>query len=225
MALLLSDTFDYSNGVVTNEFATYNPGKPKIHVSSTWIATSGTLFAQDGQGYSGRPDGGPADIDSTKGNGSAVYRVITRRRNFAEVYAQFDLTNRGLVTTPRTPAHDYDGVHVFLRRQDEDNTYYVTVNRRDNTVVIKKKLGGNYIVLNTPVARKVPFGGVQKRVQASVRTEADGSVRLRLFVNHQLIQEAVDPANQGPIRAPGTVGIRGDNCEFLFDNFEVHSLA
>jgi hypothetical protein len=28
-----------------------------------------------------------------------------------------------------------------------------------------------------------------------------------------------------PIRAPGAVGIRGDNAEFLFSRFEVSSLA
>jgi hypothetical protein len=55
MGMLLRDSFAYPDGVITNEFATHNPGKHGIHTSAIWLATSGTLFAKNGQGLSGHP--------------------------------------------------------------------------------------------------------------------------------------------------------------------------
>src|SRR5947209_4695919 len=119
MGLLFNDSFDYPDGVVTNEFAAHNPGKPKIHTSPLWVATSGSLLARGGQGYSGPPDEGPCGIDSQPKNGSAVYRVVTQRTDFFNCYVQFDLRFVGLGATTRTAPMDYDGVHVFLRRQGD----------------------------------------------------------------------------------------------------------
>ena len=71
----------------------------------------------------------------------------------------------------------------------------------------------------------VSAGAVLKKVQASVRNEADGTVKLKLYVNGLKVLEVVDAAAGGPILSPGAVGIRGDNCEFYLDNFEVHSIV
>src|SRR5262249_50635268 len=175
MAVILRDSFDYPDGVVTNEFATHNPGKPKIHVSPLWLATSGTLFARGGQGHSGHPpDSKKVDIDSAKGNNSAVYRVITRRTDFLNVYVQFDLRFVPLLTTQGTPATDHDGVHVFLRRQGGSGhaytTYYASVFRRDGTAVIKRKtspLNDVYVTIDKPVPHAVSPGALLQKVQAS----------------------------------------------------------
>jgi hypothetical protein len=230
MALLFQDNFDYADGVVTNEYATHHPNTPGAHVSPVWMATSGTLFARGGQGYTGVPDANTVDIDSVKGNNSAVLRVITQRTDFRDVVVEFDLKLVRFVTTPQTPATPHDGVHVFLRRQGafEHNyrTYYVSLFRRDGLAMIKKKLSptnDTYLELartNNPVSA----GAVLKRVQVSVRTEADGSVRLKYYVNGMPLLETVDPAANGPFLDPGSVGLRGDNCEFFFDNFRVYSV-
>jgi hypothetical protein len=233
MSMLLRDSFAYPDGVITNEFATRNPGKRGIHTSAIWLATSGTLFAKSGQGLSGNPpDHKKPDIDSVEGNNSAVYRVITHRTDFRDVVVQFDLTFVRLVSTPGTPPKDYDGVHVFLRRRGGSehaySTYYLSVFRRDGTSIIKRKpspRNDNYLSLCPPVHHRVSPGTVLKKVQAFIRNERDGSVKLKLSVNNRKIVEVVDSMAAGPILHPGAVGIRGDNCEFRLDNFEVHSVA
>src|SRR6185369_15401481 len=79
---------------------------------------------------------------SQKGNNSAVFRLTTRQDNFLNVLVEFDLMHQGLNSTDKTPPVDWDGVHIFLRYQSQYNLYYASVNRRDNTVVIKKKIPG-----------------------------------------------------------------------------------
>ncbi len=232
MGRLFADTFDYPDGVVTNEFATRNPGKPKVHTSPLWLATSGTLFAKGGLGYTGHPpDSKSVDIDSVQGNNSAVYRVVTQRTDFLNVYVQFDLWFVQLLSTQGTPPTDHDGVHVFLRRTGGSGhayrTYYASVLRRDGQAVIKRKpspLNDSYVTVGQPVPHTVSAGAVLKKVQATVRNESDGTVKLKLYVGGNKILEVVDAVAGGPISSPGAVGIRGDNCEFYLDNFEVHSL-
>ena len=223
--LLFADAFDYPDGVITNEYATKHPKDPRSHLSPRWTATSGSLFARDGKAWSGLPDDAgndEVDVDSKLRNNSAKLRVITKRADFLSVVVSFNLTNLQLVTTSETEERDFDGFHVFIRRQTEDLTYYVSVNRRDNTVVIKRKRDC-YYPLNDPAAFNVPLG-VPQRVRVESWTVAAGSVAFRLLIDDVLIQEAVDDS-ENAITVPGAVGIRGDNCEFLVDDFEVHEFV
>ena len=57
---LLSDQFGQPNGLITNEFAYYNPHSAAARVSPVWIATSGSLFARDQAGWTGVPNAGNA---------------------------------------------------------------------------------------------------------------------------------------------------------------------
>src|SRR5262249_26042817 len=124
-----------------------------------------------------------------------------------------------------------DGVHVFLRRDGGSGhayrTYYASVIRRDGQAVIKRKpspLNDSYVTIGKPVPHTVSAGAVLKKVQATVRNESDGTVKLKLYVGGINPLEVVDAVAGGPIRPRGAVGIRGDNCEFSLDNFEVHPL-
>src|SRR6266700_7449275 len=47
---LLADNFGRPDGLITNEFAAYNPHNPAAVRSSIWIATSGSLFARGNAG-------------------------------------------------------------------------------------------------------------------------------------------------------------------------------
>jgi hypothetical protein len=219
--VLLADDFDYPHGLLTNEYATRHPGDPGIYVCDNWIATSGSLFVRDGEGYSGLPDGGEngVTIDSIPENGSAVLRVISRRIDFANVEVTFDIHPIQLVTTPRTPEKDWNGLHVFIRRQDENNTYYVDVGRRDGLIQIKRKRDGSYDPLAMPVRYPMAFGST-RNVRVAVATLPDGSVELRLALDGVEVQRAID-SSERKIVAPGAIGVRGDNCEFTFDNFSV----
>jgi hypothetical protein len=164
---------------------------------------------------------------SSDANGSAIFRLVTRQDDFGDAVVTFDLVNLGLTSTGRTPQAAWDGVHVFLRYQEEQHTYYASVNRRDDTVVIKKKVrggpsnGGTYVNLSDELPYSVPHG-VPQHVRASIRTFADGAVGISIFVNDVMVVSGIDDGIGGdPITYPGRIGIRGDNCEFLLDNFRV----
>ena len=106
------------------------------------------------------------------------------------------------------------------------------MNRRDNTVVIKKKVpggssnGGTYHDISPVAVRSVPYGQPQQ-VQATVQTLANGSVKIVLSVNGQLIVEGLDDGTKGgaPIVAQGAVGVRGDNANIELDDFSVAHLG
>jgi hypothetical protein len=228
--LLVSDSFDRPDGLITNEFAFWDPGDSSSVVSPTWQLDSGSLFVLAGTGWTGVPDDTPPNATSSTGTDSAIFRLVTRRSDLGNVSVSFSLDNTGLSTTPSTPAVAWDGVHVFLRYQSETSLYYASINRRDGTSVIKKKVtggpdnGGTYYDLTPYVSHPVPYGTWQS-VTATVRTNADGSVTIRLLSGGQLVVEATDHGTGGPpITSPGRVGLRGDNSNFRFDNFQVSAL-
>lgn len=219
-----------TNGLVTNEFAYWSPRNPSRHDSPAWEMDSGSLFAQDGIGWTGLPDAVAPNASSTNGNDSAVFRLNTKRRDFTDVSVSFDLLNHGYVTTSRTPAVGWDGVHIWLRYQSQFSLYVASVNRRDGTIAIKKKVpggpsnGGTYYTLATGT-HPVRLDAWQ-HVGASIRTEQNGAVTIQLFADGRQILSASDDGRIGgpPILAAGAVGIRGDNCNFHFKNFSVTDL-
>jgi hypothetical protein len=219
---LLREDFSYSDGLITNETAHWSPTNPSAVYSPIWDQTSGTFYAQGNQGWTGMPD---------SQNNSAVFRVTTQRADFRDVSVSFSLLNQGLTTTARTPAVAWDGLHIFLRYQTEAHLYYASLNRRDNTVIIKKKIpggpsnGGTYYNLSPAIPFNVPYNAWQS-VKATVKTNPNQSVTIQLFQQGQLLASATDTGAIGgpPITAAGRVGIRGDNANLKFDNFLVQSL-
>src|SRR4051794_5178807 len=177
-----------TNSVVTNEYSYWNPSDTAAAKSANWEMGSGTLFAQTGSGWSGRPDTcDNVDRYSQTCNNSAVFRLATKRHDFGDVSLDLDLNSSGLTSTASTPPVAWDGVHLWLRYQSEYNLYYASVNRRDNRVVIKKKCvggsenGGTYYELGPGEvsAPAWPVGSWQ-HVGASVQNNSDGSVTLKL---------------------------------------------
>ncbi len=228
---LFVDQFSQPDGLITNEYAYYDPGESDAVASPRWQLDSGSLFALGNTGWSGIPDDRVPNAKSTNGTDSAIFRLVTRQSNFADVAVSLRLDNQGLVTTPSTPAVDWDGIHIFLRYQSEFSLYYASINRRDGTAVIKKKVpggpdnGGTYYELTSYVSHAVPYNTWQS-IKATVRTNADGSVTIDLYSGGQLVVEGVDTGIGGPpITSAGRVGIRGDNCNFRFDDFRVDPLG
>jgi hypothetical protein len=226
---MLEDHFTGPDGLIASEHPEVLVGDRRARRSPIWRMSSGSLFRRAGEAWTGRPDAGP-DACSCRANGSAVFRMVSRRADFDDAAMSFALRTVGLTATERTPARSWDGVHVMLRWQSPQSTYYVTINRRDNRAVIKKKVpggpanGGTYIDLRPPTAFSVPYGREQ-HVRATVQTRHDGSVAIRLSVDGKVIAEAVDRGIGGaPIRSPGAVGVRGDNAEFALDDLRVTAL-
>jgi hypothetical protein len=204
------DDFTGPDGLITAEGQPIPPGE-------LWQMTSGSLFREGGTGWSGVPDGGRAP-DAT---GSAVFRMVSVERDFNDVDVSVTLRVDDLLETGRTPAQDYDGAHIWVRYQSEYALYAVSVDRRDDTMTIKKKCaggtdnGGTYYDLNRYMpGAPIPFGQWQQ-VTVGVQDQPDGSVKITAN-RDGMSMEAVDTGvGCAPLRSGG-VGIRGDNGELRF---------
>jgi len=106
----------------------------------------------------------------------------------------------------------------------------VSVNRRDSSVVIKKKCpggpsnGGTYYSLAKAIPNEpIPFG-VWQQIAVSIRDNADGSVSIGFARGGAVVAEATDSGLGCPPNLQnGAVGIRGDNDNFSVENFRVRS--
>jgi hypothetical protein len=222
----LRDDFEVADGLIASEHeqAPLSPvaaKRPKL-----WQMTSGSLYARDRHAWSGPPKGRGSPGDPRSAPGSAVFRMLSVRDDFADMRMRFTLRNGGLFETERTPAAASDGIHAMVRYRDEASLYAVTVNRRDGTVAIKKKVpggpsnGGTYHTLATG-RHAVPYGSWQQ-VEVGALTNRDGSVTVTLAVDGRGLLEATDRGTGGkPITGAGRVGLRGDNCDLMLDDVVV----
>jgi hypothetical protein len=207
----LTDSFAGPDGLIAAE------GDPSGE-DSPWEMTSGSLFRQNGAGWSGVPDAG----GSQGHTGSAVFRMVSKQRDFSDADITAVIRVDDLVTTNRTPSQDFDGAHVWVRYESDRQLYAVSVDRRDSTMIIKKKCaggdsnGGTYYDLSAQRPDSpIPFGQWQ-HVRVAVRDEPDGSVSIRAD-RDGLSLDAVDTGiGCPPLRGDGAVGIRGDNAELRF---------
>ena len=213
--------------LVTNERAYHRPDMPGIRRSSDWWVTSGSLFARNGAGWTGRPDEVLPDAGSRNGTGSAIFRVVTARDDFGDVTVRLRLRVEALTTV--VGSHAYDGAHLFLRYQGPDEFYGVTVFRRDNLVVVKRKLPsesghGTYATL-AAATRAQPLDRWLD-LTARVVTLNSGSVRITLWIDGHRVLVATDRGRRGdPIKDAGRVGLRGDNCQFTFARFRADPIT
>ncbi|MFF5024695.1 hypothetical protein ACFY2J_10695 [Streptomyces collinus] len=215
-----------ARGLVTNEFAYWHPDAPRARHSPDWTMTSGSLFGLDGAGWTGHPDGERPDAASARATDSAVFRLASRRRDFADTRLSLRLRLTDLVTTPRTPAQSYDGVHLWLRFHSEQECYAVSVTRRDGLVAVKRKTpggpsnGGTYVTLATAPAGLSP--DVWTEVTATASDLPGHRVRITLELAGRRVLDVTDTA-PGDLSRPGGVGIRGDNTEFTFRDLVAHT--
>ena len=227
---LLSYGFTDTDQLVTNEYAYWNASVPGVRTSSRFEMNSGSLFIRQNAGWTGVPDRIPPNIASTNGTNSAVFRMTSRQGEFVDTQVDLRLKKVGLLTTH---PHDYDGVHILLRYQNEKSLYYASVSRRDNTVVIKKKVPGGpsnegtYHNLTPYVPFTVPTA-VWQSVRTTIRTNTNGTVTIALFINDMTTPVVVgtDSRTGGApeITGPGKIGVRGDNCEFELDELVIRQL-
>jgi hypothetical protein len=227
---LFAALFASGTHLVSNDYAYFNPGNPSAVQSADWLVTSGSLFSHNGAGWTGIPDSAKPNADSTNGTGSATFRIVTRRRDFGSVAVSFDLLNQRTVTTARTPARSWDGVHVFLHYRSQHSLYVLAINRRDNVVVIKKKRpggpanGGTYYTLGVPVSY-TPRRGHWQHVLVTIKANSHHTVSITVGINGRRLLSATDRGTGGrPLDQPGAIGLRGDNTEFQFAHFRIRVL-
>ena len=213
---VIEDSFTGPDGLIAAE-------KSKTADPTPWDVTSGSLFRDAGEGWTGRPDAGQRPGDT----GSAVFRMVSQQRDLSNVHMSLRLKVDGLSESDRTPAQTYDGAHIWLRYKSDRELYAVSVDRRDGTMVIKKKCvggdenGGTYYELDRPIVdAPIPFGQWQQ-VEVSVRDLPDGTVAISASRDGRVF-EAVDRGiGCPPLRGDGGVGIRGDNADLRFDDIRV----
>lgn len=202
-AALFHDGFNVRAGLLTNEYRHWN------HLPSRdprWQMTSGSLFSRRHMGWTGRPDGcSSASPSGSPCNASDVFRLNTRAHRFGNVRVGFDLENLRLTSSDRTPAEDWDGVHVKKKCAGGSTN------------------GGTYYELGPGEVPGYPIRfGRWWHVSAAVRDNPDGSVTITMRRNGRRLLRVTDRGvGCAPITARGAVGIRGDNDEFRFDDFTV----
>jgi hypothetical protein len=227
---LFAPVFASGTELVANDYADFNPQNPAAVQSKQWLVTSGSLFAHNRAGWTGVPDSVVPNATSSNGTGSATFRAVTRRRNFGSVAVVFNLLNQRTVTTPRTPARNWDGVHVLLHYQSPYSFYVVSVNRRDGLVLVKKKVpggpsnGGTYYTIGTP-AHFRPRPGRWQHVVVTIKASPRRSVTITATINRRRLLDVTDRGGSGPVLArAGAIGLRGDNTEFEFAHFQVRAI-
>ncbi|MEV6111450.1 hypothetical protein AB0L59_02780 [Streptomyces sp. NPDC052109] len=212
-------------GLVTNEYAYRHPHAAGARRSKDWVVTSGSLFAAQGAGWTGAPDTGFTGPDSAEVTDSAVFRLVSRRRDFDAVTVTTRVRLRPPITTPRTPAQDWDGGHLWLRYHSPQELYALSFRRRDGAVVIKRKVpaadasavdGGDYATL-AEARHAFPYDGWHQVTASAVNHP--GGVRLELAIDGTTVLSA-DDRTPGGLLAPGGVGIRADNSELFFRGFQ-----
>jgi hypothetical protein len=183
--------------------------------SSDWSVQAGALTAVDGAAWTGVPEGASgADV-----------RVLAGPDAVADAAVSFQLYNQGLVSDAQRPPAAHDGVHVWLRYRDAENLYAVSVARRDGMVRIQKKAAGRYYDLASPQPLPAGYNRWQ-RVTVAAQDGEEGAVKISAYVAGRLVASAVDDGVGGPaLSGAGRVGLRGDNCRFLLDDFTVTSLG
>ncbi len=224
---LFSDAFAGTDRLVTNAWANWNRNNPQAVVSPIWEVTSGSLFVRNKVGWSGVPDGAEPDAQSKNGTGSSVFRMNSKRKDLGNVRVDLRVRNLGMGAGGEAT----DGLHVWLRYQDQTQLYAASVNRRDNRIVIKKKLtggtenGGTYFELGS-APYTVPIGAWQN-FTVTIKTDkaSPGKVTITVAQDGKELARAVDAGIGGkPIVKPGAVGLRADNTEFEVSGFQVRKL-
>ena len=220
------ESFDGPDGLLTNEFAHWNPTRSDIVSSPAWDVTSGSLFVRNGAGWTGVPDRQTSEPRSEQGNGSAVFRALVT----ADIAANTSVTMRLRVVSyvDDSTSEDWDGAHILLRYEDEARLYTVSVARRDGTLAIKRKLPGgdanegHYLTLKTAPS-PVQIG--QWHTLTTTVADVPGGVGINLWIDGNLSISAVDLGQDGGvIYGPGLVGLRGDNVELEFDDVQIAPL-
>jgi hypothetical protein len=213
--------------LVTNEYAHWNPHAADSLTSKDWDVTSGSLFIRSQAGWTGVPDKATPNATSSNGTGSSVFRMTSQRSDFGDVTVGLRLKNLRLIDNGRQPAAETDGIHVFLRWQDPTEVYVASLNRRDNLLVVKKKLhggtenGGTYFTLGQ--THYQPSLGSWQSFSVKISSTGSSLVTITVRLGERTLLTAVDDGSHGRlILKPGRVGLRGDNCEFELKDFQVH---
>ncbi len=166
-----------------------------------------------------------------------IFRLVTKNSwANADTEVAFRTLRDNLSASPNRNASN--GVLLMTRYVDSDNLYYAGV-RVDGAAVIKKKIGGIYYTLasaqvfgtkgtyNRDTNPDLIPGNTWMRMKSELRTNADGSVSIRLLLDKENkgsftpVLSVTDNGTGGAPILEGRAGIRTDFMDAEFDNFRV----
>lgn len=255
-AIAFSDSFNVPDRLITNEYGYWNPTSSQAILSNDWEMTSGSLFAQLGTAWTGVPDtcstkGGSPDATSSLCTNSSVFRLNTKRTFAGNTKVSFAIRQNKDLHSLNCNTNDscWYGTHIWLRHVNQYNLYYASIQRADGKVVIKRKVpcgsdnSGTYFALSSYIPNDWSIGN-WKRYSATIGTNADGSVTIKLYdEDKSATVPVVEGTDQGgtnpnwssscttpgryasstyaPITQAGSAGVRGDYANFNLDDFTV----
>ena len=221
--LLFRDAFNGPDGVITSHHAYFSPSYVDAHRSPTWEVQSGCALQDGNRLWTGVPTFNEPNNECSNGTGSAVFRMWTKRSDFADVAVAFGLRNNGFLPE----GESWDGVKVYLRRQDGDNFYTAEVNRREGNVIVQRKCDGRYALLGGVRGAATPARvGEWEDVGGTVINLPDDEVMIQVVRDGEVVLEATDQAGTCDVlRRPGRIGIRGDRTEFYVDGLDVRGIG
>jgi hypothetical protein len=230
-SVLVADDFSGRDRLITDEHAYRDKGVPR---SPIWTQTSGSFFVHDQHGWTGEPDGGSRDKRTPNATGSAIFRLVSKRKDVGNAEVAFRMNIQKLVTSTRTPdERNFDGVHVMLRYASPQQLYAASVDRRDGSVLVRKKVpggpdpanGGTWMDVGQRATDPIMFGR-WRHFDVRVRNQPDGSVTFRISIDGKTVTTARDDGVGGlaPYTTPGRMGFRMDNADVLIDDVRVTKL-
>ena len=232
-SILFSDPLNGPDRIVTNEFVHWSKSSCP-YTSTKWDMTSGTLFIKNGAGYSGLPTlEKTVPCESSKQTNSAIFRLNTRQSNFSNVTVSLDynaVTHGG----SGAPVNAYDGIHVWVGYQSEYALYAATIYRWDGTIVTKKKVpqatagcvnasneGCYYSLAKESLRKDLTTPNTWHHVDVQYFSDTNAKIHIATIIDGVKAADVIDTDTHGPAYTSGAVGIRGDNTEFYFKNFQV----
>jgi hypothetical protein len=154
---------------------------------------------------------------------SPVFRMNSTDFGFGDVTITVRMAIDDLEGGP-----DWSGAHIGVRHQSQFQLYAVSVDREDDTMIIKKKCAGGpdnggtyYNLTDYQPAGKLPYGDWQ-HIAVSAYDQPDGSVRILASRDGHNIS-ATDHGVGCPPLHSGAVGIRSDNAVIRIDQIVVRS--
>lgn len=116
-----------------------------------------------------------------------------------------------------------DGCRLLLRAQGDSRYYEIAVNRRDNTVSIRKR-AGELFYLTPEIPHAAPYDRWQD-IRVSARDQADGSVKIEFYSGDMLLASATDDGTTGgsPFHDPGRIVLSKENSRMKVIAFNVGS--
>lgn len=184
----------------------------------------------------------PVDTDSGY-HPQNIFRLLSKpqwQNQDTQVY--FQIKKHNLSTSPNR--NQSNGLLLMSRYLDGNNLYYVGV-RVDGTSIIKKKISGTYYTLsqkpipgivgvyNTSTNPNLLPVGIWIGVRSIVTNQINNSVNIKQYVDigktgiWTLVSDVSDSGSQygpAPLSSAGSVGLRTDFMDVLFEDFRVLSL-